>query len=473
MNRIALIALLAALWGQAAPSGASQDATPEPLSSVALELVADELVDPVSVRQPPNNSGRLFIVEKIGRIRIFENGILLDEPFLNIVSTTISTSAEQGLYDIAFHPQFATNGLVYISHTERYLDGALVVWEYRLDAPNANKVNRLDRRPVIAIQRRAMFHNGGTIAFGPDGYLYLGVGEGRPYQNTWSPARSYAQSLDNLDGKLLRIDVAVPVAPDGDPAASYLVPENPFGGPTSRTYAYRADMDMGRGQPFPEIWAIGLRNPWHFVFDTVSGDLYLPDVGEFDMEEINWQSAASAGGENLGWDTAEGFDCGSFTCAGFVAPVHAYPHDTDHCAVIGLGVSHTVFLPMLEGAFLFSDFCAGEVEALSRRSDQWMASPVLVVSQYAPDRQVSGGGTDLEGNVYVTTCTCTPTFGITPVTGQERRTGAVWRLVPIDGSASTTQRPSPIAAIPSLVEETRTTIAADRLFTSRYRRETT
>ncbi len=454
MKRLLLHGLLALACGITALPVASHHATRVALPPVTLELVSTDLVDPVSVRQPPGETDRLFVVEKIGRIRIIEHGILLDEPFLNIVSTTISASAEQGMYDIAFHPNCAKNGLVYVSHTERYLDGALVVWEYRLDSPHANTVNGRQRRPVIAIQRRAMFHNGGTIAFGPDGYLYVGVGEGRPYQRTWSPSFNYAQSLENLDGKILRIDVDVPLEPGGDPAASYLVPENPFGGPMSRRYAYRADMDMGRGENLSEIWAYGLRNPWHFAFDPVTGDLYLPDVGEFDMEEINWQPSTSAGGENYGW----GSTCTGESCDEFVAPVHAYPHDDTHCAVIGLGISHAVDLPTLRGAFLFSDFCAGDVWALTQRAGTWTSTSLLDVGQYAPERVVSGGGTDQAGKVYLTTCTCTSTFGITPVTGQARRTGAVWRFVPVPESPESSPIATPLAIVPFPPGHTRWTM---------------
>jgi hypothetical protein len=367
------------------------------------------------------------------------------------------------MYDIAFHPRFATNGLVYVSHTERYLDGALVVWEYRLDPTNPYRADIQDRRPVIAVQRRAMFHNGGTIGFGPDGYLYVGVGEGRPYQYSWAPSVNLAQTLDNLDGKILRIDVNVPLDPDGEPVVSYLVPANPFGGPIAREYAYRADMDMRRGVNFPEIWSYGMRNPWRFAFDPVTGDLFLPDVGEFDMEEINWQPANGTGGENYGWDDAEGASCSGQGCAGFVAPVHAYPHDEVHCAVIGIGVSRAVSLPVLQGAFLFSDYCAGDVSALQMRSGTWRVSKLVEVNQYAPDRQVSGGGMDRYGNVYLTTCTCASTYDFTPATSAERETGAVWKLVPLPATPEPSPLATPIAAIPFPLADTRWTMPANRL----------
>ncbi len=431
-------------------------------SSLTLNLVATGLVDPLSVRQPPDGSDRLFVVEKIGRIRIIEHGVLLDQPFLDIQTTTISASPEQGMYDIAFHPDFATNGLLYVSHTERYLNGALVVWEYHVDPGNPNLADRTNRRPIIAIQRRAMFHNGGAIGFGPDGYLYIGVGEGRPYQYTWAPIVNLAQTTDNLDGKILRIDVDVPRDVDGVPVASYLIPQNPFGGPASREFAYRADMDMLRGEAFPEIWSYGLRNPWRLTFDPVTGDLYIPDVGEAEMEEINWQPAASRGGENYGWSVAEGTVCTDPGCVSFVSPVYAYSHEDGQCAVIGLGVSRTAAMPVLDGAFLFSDFCSGEISALDFRHGEWQVTPLLEATHYAPNRQVAGGGGDIAGNVYVTTCTCASTYDITPVTGPDRQTGAVWKVVPAPHSPASAPGITPVAFASSPIQRFRTTIRTKR-----------
>ncbi|MGB3305107.1 MAG: PQQ-dependent sugar dehydrogenase [Thermomicrobiales bacterium] len=423
--------------GQTPEASASPVAASTPPANVKMRLVADGLADPVAVRAPNDGTGRIFVMEKIGRVRIIDHGKLLPKPFIDLTIDTVSNSSEQGLYDIAFHPDFVHNGLVYVSHTQNYMNGSLVVWEYKVSEDDPNYADRANRRPVLAVQRRVMFHNGGTIAFGPDGYLYVAIGDGRPYPPPFAAIEHWSQSLENLDGKLLRIDVNVPRTDAGKAKVAYLIPENPFGGPAERQYAFRADTDMNRGETFPEIWAKGLRNPWGFTFDPQTGDLYIPDVGNFDVEEIDVQRAGDAGGQDYGWDKMEGDKCTIKDCSDFTPPVYAYPHDDTHCSIIGLAVYRGAGIPSLNGAFLFSDFCAGDISALRNVDGAWQVDLVGNVSSAVEDRHISGGGNDAEGNVYVTTCTCSsnPRFG--DPKSPSLTSGAVWQIVPDDESAAT------------------------------------
>jgi glucose/arabinose dehydrogenase len=411
---------------------------------IGLELVTDGLVDPVSVRAPDDGTDRLFVAEKYGNVRIIEDGVLLEKPFIDLRHDTAWKNAEQGLYDIAFHPDFENNGLVYVSHTHSYLNGALVVWEYPVSPDDPNIADAKARRPVIAIQRRAGFHNGGTIEFGPDGYLYIGVGEGLPYGDPFTPNMKLSQSLESLDGKLLRIDVDVPRAPTGDAQASYLVPANPFGGPVSQEFAYRSDMDAMRGNTFASIWAMGLRNPWKFAFDPVTGDLFIPDVGERSTEEINHQPATSTGGENYGWSDMEGTTCAIDDCSSYTPPVYAYDHTDSRCAVIGIGVYRAAEIEGLDGGFLFADYCSGEIAALVAQGGQWARLDLGALQNVAEERFVAGGGSDVEGNVYVASCTCDGWRRSVHIDDDSRKTGAIWKVTSADGQTQAT----PPAATP-------------------------
>ncbi|HEU0165030.1 MAG TPA: PQQ-dependent sugar dehydrogenase [Thermomicrobiales bacterium] len=438
--------------GQAAPGTASSSPVASPEASlpagVKLQLVAQSLVDPVSVRAPDDGTNRLFVVEKVGIIRVIQDGKLLPKPFLDYSFLTQSGSSEQGMYDIAFHPDFVHNGFVYVSYTDYYVSGATTVLEFHVSSDDPNVVDpSYAARPVIAIQRTNIEHNGGTIAFGPDGYLYLGVGFA-PTSAGWSANSDNAQDLQSLDGKILRIDVNVQRDANGRAEAAYNVPANPFGGPTTQKYAYRSYTEQDRGTDRPEIWAYGFRNPWSFSFDPKTGDLYIPDVGESTQEEIDVQRAGDPGGENYGWGGMEGDLCKVKDCSAYVAPAYAYVHDDTHCSVTGIAVYRGQAIPDLNGSFIFSDYCGGEISSLTEVNGKWVANDLGNIKDVATGVQVTGGGSDAAGNVYVTACGCGGPLGnrYGNPSDPSRATGSVWMLVPAGPTAGT-----PVAGVAPVI----------------------
>lgn len=327
MTRRIALSLLALAACDGSPSG-----NPPPAGDVDLRLerVVGGLQSPVHLAAPTGDA-RLFIVEQGGRIRVVENGALLPTPFLDI-STRVSTGGEQGLLSVAFHPQYAANGFFFVNYTD--VAGDTRVERYRVGT-DRNRADAASARLVIAIDQPAANHNGGLVAFGPDGRLYVGMGDG----GGAGDPRDNGQDPTTLLGKMLRLDV--------DGAAPYAIPAgNPYAGRTD-----------GR----PEIWALGLRNPWRFSFDRVDKRLYVADVGQNRLEEINAVPAGQAG-VNYGWNTMEGTDCfeprDGCSRAGLTLPVAAYTH-ADGCSVTGGFVYRGQDIPALRGTYLYSDFCAG------------------------------------------------------------------------------------------------------------------
>jgi glucose/arabinose dehydrogenase len=420
----ALLLLALVLGGGLAPV-AAQDATPAATpqpGGARLERVADLLIDPVAVRSPDDGSGRLFVVEKIGRVRILRDGTLLKRPFLDVTSTVTSAYTEQGLLDIAFHPKFRENGLFYVSLTHFIADGALAIFEYRVDPNDPDIADPASQRVILVVPRLVVFHNGGTIAFGPDGYFYVGVGDGAP---PYDVIHDRPGDLTSFDGKILRIDVDRPADQEG--AFTYGVPANPFGGPVVRVVAYHDIRAEGR-EPWPEIWAYGLRNPWQFGFDPVTGDLWIPDVGQDRMEELNFQPAGSPGGEDYGWNAWEGTACrDDGGCPdGTVAPVVAYPHENGRCAITGIGVWRDHTHPAWDGSYFYGDYCTGEIWRLAPDGDGWASTSIAGAGP-----GLSGGGAGPDGALYVTTCTCAADSHADDLDDPALATGAVWRIVPL------------------------------------------
>src|SRR5262245_36732420 len=253
-------------------------------TALTTEMVASGLSSPVFVTSPPGDCSRLFVVEQTGAIRIVKNGSLLATPFLDI-NTLVLFGGEQGLLGMAFHPSYAANGFFYVNYT-RKPDGATVVARYSVSA-NPDVADRGSVLPLLVIAQPFDNHNGGMLAFGPnDGFLYIGMGDGGsggdPFNN--------AQNPDVLLGKMLRIDVD-----HASPPLAYAIPpSNPFAGA-----AAGAD----------EIWSVGLRNPWRFTFDRANGDMYIGDVGQNSVEEIDFEPAGSPGALNYGWRCMEGTSC--------------------------------------------------------------------------------------------------------------------------------------------------------------------
>jgi len=363
--------LTAALFGLVAcgPDGTG----PAPVGAPpALQLVAGSLDNPLFVTAPNGDSARLFIVLQGGVIRVVRHDTLLVTPFLDLTSQ-VSTGGEQGLLGLAFHPQHATNGRVYVHYTNSAGDTRVVRYTVSADP---NVANPASAETVLTQTQPFANHNGGMLAFGPDGFLYIGLGDG----GSGGDPQNNAQTMTTLLGKMLRIDV--------NGAAPYTVPaSNPFAGQTGVR---------------PEIWASGLRNPWRYSFDRLTGDLYIGDVGQGAREEINVQAAASpgGGGENYGWRLMEGSTCFVAFCspAGLTMPVHDYTHN-DGCSVTGGYVYRGTRVPALTGHYLYADYCDGWV-----RSFRWLSGAATDHRDWpslAPGGPISSFGEDGRGELYV------------------------------------------------------------------------
>ena len=337
--------------------------------------VATGLKFPVQVTHAGDGSGRIFVVEQHGRIRTIESGRVNDQPFLDI-SDRVSCCQEQGMFNVAFPPTYAGDRTLYVSYSN--LDGDTVISRFTATG-EPEKVEPYSEETLLVLHQPGKIHNGGQLAFGPlDGFLYIGSGDGGHWhQNT-------AQNPDSLLGKILRIDVMGTQQPYGVPAG------NPYW-----------SLDEFRD----EIWALGLRNPWGFAFDTKTGDLFIPDTGYTKREEVNFQPASSKGGENYGWLLREGTTCFELWHCGMVdyelhSPVAEYER-SQGCAIVGGIVYRTDGRRDLQGLYLFADFCSGRIWGLKRPQPvydkMWQAA--LVAEAGVP---ISSLGEDERGNVYVT-----------------------------------------------------------------------
>jgi glucose/arabinose dehydrogenase len=371
------LALLAALALSARP------ARPEPLPlagpprPVALQLVLSGLDHPTSIVSAGDS--RLFLTLQPGRIVIVANGQLLPRPFLDI-HDRVSCCNERGLLSVAFHPRYAENGYFYVDYTDT--NGDTVIARYRVSPDDPNLAAATTEKVLLHIPQPYPNHNGGQLQFGPDGYLYIGMGDG----GLAGDPGCRAQRGETLLGKLLRIDVNSLSNPYAVP------PDNPF-----------------RGTSFPpEAWAIGLRNPWRFSFDRKTHDLYLGDVGQQAHEEIDFQPAGSPGGQNYGWRIMEGNSCyASDICPAttppcgsplFTRPILDYGHAEGECAVIGGYVYRGTAIPALAGAYVFGDLCTGLLWSAERVGGAWQVRAI-------PDRAPSLNtfGEDQDGELYLAT----------------------------------------------------------------------
>ena len=335
--------------------------------SIKLTKVAGGFTEPTYITHAGDGSGRLFVVERKGLVRVVRDGAVLATPFLNITGKVQSRGGEQGLFSIAFPPGYASKNYFYVDYTNRSGVGNTAVARYPL-SQNPDMANAAGEAVLLSVTQPFANHNGGQLAFGPDGFLYVGMGDGGsggdPMGNGQNPAA--------LLGKLLRLDVESGVAPYAVPAG------NPFA---------------------TEVWAYGLRNPWRFSFDRVTGDLYIADVGQNRFEEVNVQGATSKGGENYGWNIMEGLHCFSGAgCnqAGLTLPVAEYDQSNGDCSITGGYVYRGLQFPTLQGIYFYGDFCSGRIWGL-RRSDTGWDSSLLLDSEL----QISSFGEDEAGNVYV------------------------------------------------------------------------
>jgi glucose/arabinose dehydrogenase len=367
---LALLCLMSvsAAYGQGVPV-TTRDSAPD-LSKYKLVTVVKDFTRPVFVTGAGDGSGRLFIMEQGGKIFVMVNGALQTTPFLDVSDLVSRDANERGLLGLAFHPQYTQNGTFFIDYTDKGGDTTIARYKVSSSDPNAADPNSAEM--LLHINQPYANHNGGNLAFGPDGYLYIGMGDGGssgdPFQN--------GQNFGVLLAKILRIDV--------DSGTPYGIPaDNPSA--TNSAFA-------------PEVWATGLRNPWRFSFDRATGDLYIGDVGQDNWEEVDFQPAGSPGGLNYGWNIMEGTHRYSNAAApdNLVAPFFDYSH-SNGCSVTGGYVYRGQTLPDLQGVYFFGDYCFGTIWASYRDSSNAWHTNVFTDAHVA----ISSFGQDDDGELYV------------------------------------------------------------------------
>ena len=414
---------------------------------IALVKVAGGFQDPTNVTNAGDGTGRIFVVERIGRVRIVrKDGAVQPEPFLDLTNINplgndVQTGfVEQGLYSIAFHPRFRENGYFFAHYASLPFNGDGVIVRFQVDpaSPNVMTPERTNQtaKVLMRIEQPYYNHNGGQIEFGPDGYLYIGSGdggwEGDPYES--------GQDLTTWLGKILRIDVNVA----DDAIEPYKIPaSNPF----ARAASERLMVLFGiteeqfskiKTRAKPEIWAYGVRNPYEFSFDLKSGSLFIADVGQNHWEEIIFQPANSKGGENYGWPRMNGSKCHPMTgpddkCPQVgVLPAGEYPHEIPYpgaksldsgwgCSVEGLGVAN---YGGMNGVYLVGDWCSGRVFGLGWDGSRWQLQEMAHTNL-----QFTAGGYDEAGNVLAVDCHC---FYTSDKGAAANPPGTLWRVVAAD-----------------------------------------
>lgn len=364
-------ALALAGWMPAVPTARAQ------APAFALETVAGGFSRPLFVTHAGDGTNRLFVVEQGGLIWVLRDSQRLEAPFLD-VSDRISPEAlgsgysERGLLGLAFHPDYADNGAFFIDYTDR--SGSSVLARYTVSAENPDRADADSEQQLLIVEQPYANHNGGHLAFGPDGALYVALGDG----GSGGDPQGNGQNLGTLLGTILRLDV--------DAAEGYAIPEdNPF-----------VSTDNAR----PEIWAWGLRNPWRFSFDRETGDLYIADVGQNEWEEVNFQPASSTGGENYGWNAYEGSHrySGLAPASDPVMPIAEYSHSgTGGCSITGGYVYRGEAIPALSGTYLYGDWCSGTIWTAQQAGEgMWDVQAAL-----ESGRSISSFGEDETGELYV------------------------------------------------------------------------
>jgi glucose/arabinose dehydrogenase len=336
---------------------------PDP-STAGWALVVDGYGSPVDLQSAGE---RLYVVEQEGVIRVIDAGVPIDGPVLDIRERVGASSNEQGLLGLAFHPRWEENGFFFVNYTDRA--GDTVIARYRMSDPV--HVDPAGEEILLTYDQPYPNHNGGGLEFGPDGYLYIAAGDG----GSAGDPEDRAQNPDSPLGKILRVDV--------DDGAPYAVPsDNPFA--------------SGGGRP--EIWAMGLRNPWRFTFDPSTGEIYIGDVGQGEWEEIDYLPAGSPGGANFGWDFREGAHAYEGEApAGLIEPVAEYSHAGGHCSVTAGEVVRDASLTAWQGVFLYGDYCSGTVWGLLRDAAGVWSSTVM----FQTGMQITSFGRGSAGEVYL------------------------------------------------------------------------
>lgn len=347
-----------------------------PIKGFRFEVIAEGLQQPTAITSPPGDD-RIFVTERIGRVKIIQaDGTVADESFLNITDRVLANGIEQGLLGLAFHPEYATNGRFYVYFTNK--DAQRTLAEYTVSAASPDQANHNSERVLFSRSQPEGFtdirHYGGGLNFGPDGYLWVSVGDG-------ADSRDQGQDPNTIFASLLRLDVD-----EGDP------------------YGVPADNPFVAGGGTPEVWAYGLRNPWRFTVDHESRTIYVGDVGQGAREEINVLSIDDDAGANLGWANVEGTMCffeKGCDPADYHLPTIEYDHDTG-CSVTGGVVYRGPAIPELDGHYFYGDWCR-----------QWIKSFLLVdgivteerdwTTDYSEGGQPNGFGNDADGELYVAT----------------------------------------------------------------------
>lgn len=354
-----------------APAEGDEGATA--VASITLApIVTSGLSQPLYLTHAGDD--RLFVVEKGGTIRIIRAGVLAAEPFLNISDRVNSGASERGLLGLAFHPGYGENGRFFVNYTGQSGNTVISAFQTSADPDRADPDSELI---LLTIPQPYPNHNGGLLKFGPDGYLYVGMGDG----GAAGDPHNHGQNGATLLGAMLRLDVDA----QGN-GANYAIPaDNPF---------------ITEGSTRNEIWANGLRNPWRFSFDRLTGDLYIADVGQNRLEEISFLAAGTPGGANFGWNVMEGSECygrGGCDPAGLVLPLYEYANASGRCSITGGYVYRGEQFPALRGGYFFGDYCSGEVWRLVGTA----VDTVEVTRVAQTNARIASFGEDAQGELYI------------------------------------------------------------------------
>ncbi len=364
------------LIGCASPQEQIEEPVEKPIpiinSEISFTKIADGFNQPLGISHSNDASGRLFIVERGGTIRIIDaSGTRIEHPFLDVSSLVDTDFGEQGLLGLVFHPKYKTSGRFFINYTNK--DDDTIIAEYKT-SQNTNVAIESPTRRLLFLEQPEHNHNGGHMAFSPkDNYLYIGTGDGGGFDDP----NDNAENLDSLLGKMLRLDVNTNL---------------PYAVPNTNPYVNDSAVRS-------EIWAHGLRNPWRFSFDRLTGDLYIGDVGQARYEEINFQPNDSNGKENYGWDTTEGLECNEprndCNKDGISLPILTYGRDQG-VSVTGGYVYRGSEIPWLQGKYIYGDFATGIIWMAEQTASGWK-SEMLADTEF----NISSFGEDAAGELYL------------------------------------------------------------------------
>lgn len=379
-----IVLLLSGLFSINMPTTQAQGkvpSAPEPWKYEWAKISSD-FDYPIYLTHAGDGSQRLFGVEQSGQIFIIQDGKFNPTPFLDLGSLVIEDIlsggySERGLLGLVFHPQYKQNGLFFVHYNNK--QGDTIIARYKVSSNDANRADPQSAKVLMTVKQPYDNHKGGQLAFGRDGFLYIGLGDGG---STGDP-QGYGQNKNTKLGKVLRIDVNTPDSADPNALAYAIPPSNPF---------------VNQANTAPEIWAYGLRNPWRFSFDRETGDLYIGDVGDSKIEEINFQPAESKGGENYGWNYFEGLE--KFRTdpepEGLVKPFHTYTR-AQGCAVVGGYVYRGNLIPALRGVYFFADYCTGRIwSAFRDAAGKWQIA--IFTETKSP---ISSFGENENGELYL------------------------------------------------------------------------